>query len=336
MTAGKILSRVLQTIPVVLGVTLIVFSIMHLAPGDPIELMMGEAGHVGEGEIERLRHEYGLDLPLHLQYLRFLSGLARGDLGRSLASGEPVGRLIASRLPATIELTLVSILISLAIALPVGIVSAVRQSSLVDRIGTVWATLGVCAPEFWLGLVLMLVFSVNLHWFPISGRITYGVEPRAITGLYLLDSLLTVNLPAFVDALRHILMPAVTLGGAVLALTMRVIRASMLEVIHQDYVLFARSKGLSGTAVVLRHALRNALAPAVTVVALNVGILLGGNMIVETVFGWPGLGRLMVESIYNRDYPVVQAAVCIYALTYVAMNLVADVLYAYLNPRVKM
>lgn len=194
--------------------------------------------------------------------------------------------------------------------------------------------LGVSFPDFWLGLVLILLFSVSLGWLPIAGRITYGMEPPPVTGLYLVDSLLAGDWAAFGDALRHLVLPAVTLGTAMAALTMRITRSSMLEVIRQEYITYARAKGLSEWAVVVRHGLRNALIPTVTVVSLNAGTLLGGNMIVETIFGWPGLGRLVVDSIYVRDYPVVQAAVFIYALTYILMNLVADWLYTWLNPRV--
>ncbi|BAS27273.1 peptide ABC transporter permease [Limnochorda pilosa] len=319
----------------VIGVTLIVFTLIHLTPGDPVEVMMAGQGTVTQQQIDQLRAEMGLDEPLWRQYLLFLGGLARGDIGISFYyRGTSVGSLIASRLPATIELTVMALLISLVIALPVGVLSAVRRYSWPDRVGTVGALLGVSMPDFWLGLVLMIVFAVTLQWLPISGRITYGLEPAHLTGLYLLDSLLTRNGPAFGDALRHLLLPAVTLGAAMAALTMRITRSSMLEVIRQEYITYARAKGLSGARVVLRHVLRNALIPTVTVVTLNVGTLLGGNMIVETIFGWPGLGRLVVDSVYVRDYPVVQAAVFVYALTYILMNLAADSLYTYLNPRV--
>lgn len=319
----------------VLGVTLIVFTLIHLTPGDPVEAMMAGQGSVTQEQMDRLRAELGLDQPLWRQYLRFLSGLVRGDLGISFYyRGTPVGSLIAERLPATIELTAAALLISLVIALPAGVLSAVRRNRLPDRVGTVGALLGVSLPDFWLGLVLMLLFSVSLGWLPISGRITYGLEPAHVTGLYLLDSLLTGNGAAFWDALLHLLLPAVTLGAAMAALTMRITRSSMLEVLRQEYITYARAKGLAGSRVILRHGLRNALIPTVTVVTLNAGTLLGGNMIVESIFGWPGLGRLVVDSVYVRDYPVVQAAVFVYALTYIFMNLAADWLYTRLNPRV--
>ncbi|HLT58882.1 MAG TPA: ABC transporter permease [Limnochordales bacterium] len=336
MSAAQIINRFLQLIPVVIGVTVIVFLLMHLTPGDPVEVMFaGEAG-VSAEDLERYRRELGLDQPLPVQYLRFVQGLLRGDLGMSLMQRQPVRDLILSRLPATIELTAAAILISLLIAIPVGVIAAVRRYSTVDKVGTVGALLGVSMPDFWLGLVLILLFGIHWGVLPISGRIPWGMEPEHITGLYLVDSLLTGNWPAFWAALRHLLLPAVTLGTSMAALTMRVTRSSMLEVVHQDFITFARAKGLSGTQVVWRHGLRNALIPTVTVVTLNVGVLLGGNMIVETVFAWPGLGRLVVDSIYNRDYTVVQAAVLIYAITYVSMNFMADVLYTILNPRVRL
>lgn len=330
---NQFINRLLQTIPVVIGVTLIVFSLMHLTPGDPVEIMMGQ-GTVTEGEIQRIREELGLHLPLPVQYLRFITGIVKGDLGYSIYYRQPAREVIFSRLPATFELMVVAMIISLAISLPVGIISAVRQYSLLDKIGTIGALLGVSMPGFWLGLLLIMAFSVN--WiFPVAGRIGFGMAPQRITGLYLLDSILTCNWFSFWNALKHILLPAVTLGMSMAALTMKTIRSSMLEVIREDYITFARAKGLSRSQVVLKHALKNALIPTITVITLNMGVLLGGNMIVETVFGWPGLGSLVVNAIFNRDYPLVQASVLIYAVTFIICNLLADFLYTVLNPRVK-
>lgn len=333
MNLNQFINRLLQTIPVVIGVTIIVFSLMHLTPGDPVEIMMGE-GSVSEGEIQRIREELGLHLPLPVQYANFLLGVFKGDLGFSIFYRQNVSTIIFSRLPATIEMMVVSMMISLVIALPIGIISALRRHSLLDKVGTLFALLGVSMPSFWLGLLLIMLLSV--HWiFPVAGRIDYGMAPYSITGLYLLDSLLTLNWSSFWSAFKHILLPAITLGLAMAALTMRVTRSSMLEVIQQDYVIFARAKGLSYWQVVGKHALKNALIPTITVITLNMGVLLGGNMIVETVFGWPGLGSLVVNSIFNRDYPIVQASVLIYAITFILCNLFADFLYTILNPRVK-
>lgn len=335
MNVGQIINRLLQLIPVIIGVTFIVFLLMHLTPGDPVEVMFAGEGGVSEAELEVYRRELGLDQPFHIQYFRFVGGLLRGDLGTSLAQRQPVGSLIANRLPATIELTVAAIFVSLIIAIPAGVLAAVKRYSTVDKAGTLGALLGVSMPDFWLGLVLMLLFGITWKVLPISGRIPLGMEPTRITGLFIIDSLITADWVALKAALRHLALPAITLGTSMAALTMRVTRSSMLEVVHQDYITFARAKGLSGTQVVIGHALKNAMIPTVTVVTLNIGVLLGGNMIVESVFAWPGLGRLVVDSIYSRDYTVVQAAVLIYAVTYVTMNFLADVLYTVLNPRVR-
>lgn len=335
MNVAQVINRLLQIIPVVIGVTVIVFLLMHMTPGDPVELMLGDEGTFTQQDIDRMRRELGLDQPLHIQYVNFLKDAARGHFGMSVVQRRPVGTMVAARLPATIELTVAAMLISLVIAIPAGVIAAVHRHSPLDQAGTVGSLLGVSMPDFWFGLVMIIVLGVNLRWFPISGRIPFGMEPEHITGMYVVDAVLTGNWAALKAALRHLFMPAFTLGTTMAALTMRVTRSSMLEVINQDYIVFARAKGLSGTRVVVGHALKNALIPTVTVVALNVGVLLGGNMIVESVFAWPGLGRLVVESIFNRDYPVVQAAVLIYAITYVLMNFFSDVLYTVLNPRVR-
>lgn len=335
MNVAQIINRLLQLIPVIIGVTFIVFSLMYLTPGDPVEVMFGGEGAVSQEDLARLRRELGLDRPFLEQYVRFLGGLLRGDFGLSLIQRQPVGTLIANRLPATIELTAAAILVSLVIAIPAGVIAAVRRYSAIDKVGTLGTLLGVSLPDFWLGLILMLLFGITWKVLPISGRIPLGMEPTHITGLFVVDALLTGNWPALQAAIRHLALPAITLGTSMAALTMRVTRSSMLEVVHQDYITFARAKGLSGTQVVIGHGLKNALIPTVTVVTLNIGVLLGGNMIVESVFAWPGLGRLVVDSIYNRDYTVVQAAVLIYAITYVTMNFLADVLYTMLNPRVR-
>lgn len=335
MGIAQVVQRLLQLIPVIIGVTFIVFLLMYLTPGDPIEAMFLGEGAVSEEDLALYRRELGLDRPFHEQYFRFLGGLLRGNLGMSLVQRQPVSTLIANRLPATIELTLAAILVSLVIAIPAGVIAAVRRYSLIDKAGTLATLLGVSMPDFWLGLVLMLLFGITWQVLPISGRIPLGMEPTHVTGLFVVDALLTGDWPALKAALRHLALPAITLGTSMAALTMRVTRSSMLEVVHQDYITFARAKGLSGTQVVVRHGLKNGLIPTVTVVTLNIGVLLGGNMIVESVFAWPGLGRLVVDSIYNRDYTVVQAAVLVYAVTYVTMNFLADVVYTLLNPRVR-
>ncbi|MEW6524046.1 MAG: ABC transporter permease [Bacillota bacterium] len=330
----RVLERILATIPICLGVAITVFFVMRFTPGDPIDVMMGREGHVSEQHIAALRREFRLDEPLGRQLMYFLGGLARGDLGNSLVRYQPVGRLIRERLPATIELALAASLVALALAIPVGVISAVRQNSPVDRVSMAVSFLGVSMPAFYLGIILILFFSVRLGWLPVTGRIAYGLEPTRITGYLVLDGFLTGNLAAVKNALRHLILPAITLGAPMAAIVARVTRSSMLEVLRQDFVTLARAKGLTECSVVFRHALRNALIPTVTVAGIQLGVLLGGNMIVETVFSWPGIGRLCVDAIFQRDYPVVQGVVMVYALTFVGANLVVDIMYTLINPKI--
>ncbi|NIV28521.1 MAG: ABC transporter permease subunit, partial [Anaerolineae bacterium] len=224
----------------------------------------------------------------------------------------------------------------LLVAIPIGIYSAVRQYSVVDRLGMAGAFLGISMPAFWLGIILILLFSVRLRWLPVQGRIDFGIELQEITGIYVLDSILTLNGPALASSVKHLILPSVALGASVAAIIARVLRSSMVETLRQDYVTLARAKGQRESVVVNRHALRNALIPTVTVVGLQVGVLLGGNMIVETVFGWPGMGRMVVDAIFKRDFPLVQGSVMIYAFIFVIANLVVDILYHYLNPKIEL
>lgn len=332
-----VLQRMLQTIPILIGISVIVFSLMHLIPGDPVEIMLGGVGHVSQSDIELIRAELGLDRPLTQQYFAFVRGSLRGDWGTSIRARAPVKQLVLERLPATIELTLAAIGVSLLIGIPAGVLSAIRRYSFLDQLSTLVALIGVSMPGFWLGLILMLIFSVGLQWLPGGVRLGFDIPaPPEVTGFLLLDSLLAGNWVALRGTLKHLALPAITLGAPMAALTMRVTRSSMLEVIDQDYITFARAKGLKESAVIIRHALRNALIPIITVIALNMGSLLGGNMIIERIFSWPGLGQLVVDSIRTYDYPVLQATVLLYALTYVAMNLLADLSYVRLNPRVRL
>jgi peptide/nickel transport system permease protein len=331
----KILERVLVTIPIMFGVAVVVFLFMRLTPGDPVDIMMGQGGAVSTGEMEQLRSEFHLDEPLHVQLWLFLRDAVRGDLGYSYTQKRPVSELIAERLPATIELALGSLLFSLIVAIPIGILSAVRQHSLLDQFSMAGAFLGISMPPFWLGIIMILLFAVRLHWLPVQGRLDYGVPLQYVTGFYVLDSILGRNGPALVSSLKHLILPSVCLGAAVAAVVARVLRSSMVEILRQDYVVLARAKGQSEFLVVMKHALRNALIPTVTVVGLQIGTLLGGNMIVETVFSWPGLGRLVVDAIFERDFPMVQGAVMVYAFTFVIANLVVDILYTYLNPKIE-
>ncbi len=329
----KILERLLSAIPVAVGVAVLAFLFLRFLPGDPVEIMLGDT-QVSQLQIDALRHELNLDQPLGSQLLHFFGQLLQGHLGTSIVKDQTVASMIAGALPATIELTLATVLIAVLIALPVGLLSAIYQGSWLDRVVLSGALLGISMPSFWFGLLLILLFAVEVHLLPTSGRIssTLLVEPR--TGFMLIDTLLAGDLRAFVDAVRHLILPALTLGVVFAAVLARVIRSSMIEALHRQYVTTARAKGVRERAVIVKHALRNALIPAVTVAGLQIGELLGGNMIVETIFAWPGVGRLVVNSIFARDYVVVQAAVMLYAITYVAVNLVVDVLYTVLNPRI--
>ena len=334
MRTIKIIERILTTIPIMLGVTIIVFLFMRLTPGDPVDIMMGQGGAVSAGEMEQLRHEFHLDEPLSTQLWLFLKDAAHGNLGYSYTQKRPVSELIAERLPATIELATGAMFFALLISVPIGVISAVKQHSLIDQFTMAGAFLGISMPAFWLGIVLILIFAVRLHWLPVQGRISYGTGLEEITGFYILDSLLTRNREALVSSIKHLILPSITLGAAVAAIIARVLRSSMVEILRQDYVTLARAKGQVEFLVVMKHALRNALIPTVTVVGLQVGTLLGGNMIVETVFGWPGLGRMVVKAIFERDFPLVQGSVMVYAFTFVIANLIVDILYTYLNPKI--
>ena len=323
-------------IPIVLGVAIIVFLFMRLMPGDPVDIMMGQGGSVSLGEIEKLREEFNLDKPLYVQLGIFLGDLLHGDLGNSYVQKRPVDEIIMGRLPATIELAIGGLIVSLLIAFPIGIISAVKQNSWVDRISMAGAFLGISMPGFWFGIVLLLLFAVNLHWLPVQGRIDNSAALQQVTGFYVLDSLITGNRAALGSSIKHLILPSITLGAPMAAVIARVLRSSMLETLRADYVTLARAKGATEFSVVIKHALRNALIPTITVVGLQVGVLLGGNMIVETIFGWPGLGRTVVSAIFDRDFPLVQGSVMIYAFIFVVTNLIVDIVYTYLNPKIQM
>lgn len=335
MTFGKLVERLLHLIPVLIGVSAIVFLMITLTPGDPVEIMLGDQRATPE-QIAALRHDMGLDRPLLERFLAFLANAAQGDFGLSFFHRRPVFDVIVERLPATIELTLVALLLSLVIAIPLGVLAAVKANTILDRLATLGSLIGTSLPGFWLGILLLVLFAVELRLLPVSGRMGFDAEVPMVTGFALIDTLVAGRLDSFADALAHIIMPAVTLALPMAAILTRVTRTSMMEVLRADYIVFAEAKGLSRARILGRHALKNALIPTVTVAALETGSLLGGNMIVETVFGWPGLGRLVVEGIFARNYPLVQAAVLLYAVTYVWLNFMADLLYTALNPRVRL
>ena len=328
----RIVHRVLLAVPVALGVAVLAFFSLHLLPGDPVEIMLGDTNS-SAATIRAAQHELHLDQPLPVQLELFFAQLARGDLGTSIVQHRPAAALIAGALPATIELTAATIVIAVLIAVPMGLASALRPRSWIDRAVLSTSLLGASMPAFWFGLLLILFFGVNARLLPTSGQIDPTIAVPPATGFLLVDGLLAGSGAALASVLRHLLMPALTLGVVFAAVLARTVRSSMIEVLRRRYVTTARAKGLPETAVVIKHALRNALIPAITVAGLQIGELLGGNMIVETVFAWPGLGRLVVNSIFARDYVVVQAAVMLYAITYVAANLAVDIAYTVLDPQ---
>ncbi len=328
-----LLRRLGQTALVVFGVSVIVFSLVHLTPGDPVDALFSGQNVTAQQKAE-YRHQMGLDQSLGRQYATFAAGAVQGDLGTSLRGGQPVWSKITQTLPATIELTLAALLIAILIAVPIAVVSALRQGSVWDRGGSVAALFGISMPSFWLGIMLILVLSVRVHMFPASGRLAIGTGLHQITGLVLVDSLLQGNWAAFGSGVQHLALPALTLGAAIAATLARVLRSGLLEVKGQDYIEALRARGLPFLQV-LRHMLRNALPATITVMGVRIGVLLGGAIVVETVFSWPGVGRLIVDSIRNRDYPVVQGAVLVMAVLFVLVNLVTDLIHGWLDPRVK-
>jgi peptide/nickel transport system permease protein len=328
-----IIKRVLGVIPVLLCVSMLVFGFVRLIPGDPALVMLGE--RATPENIARVREQLGLNKPVYEQYLIFLGNALHGDLGRSILRQEPVTQEIIRRFPATIELALAALLFAIAVGIPAGVISAVRRGSWFDSSSMLVALTGVSMPIFWLGLMLIYLFAVVLHLLPTGGRLDAGTQLAPITNLVLVDSLLRGNMPVFIQGLRHLLLPALALGTIPMAIIARMTRSSMLEVLGQDYIRTAHAKGLMARTVVVRHALRNAWLPIITVVGLQVGLLLSGAILTETVFSWPGIGRWLVDAIFARDYPIVQGVTLIIALIFVVVNLSVDILYALVDPRIR-
>lgn len=390
-----ILRRLVATIPVLFGVSLLVFSFIHLIPGDPALAMLGE--HATEENVARIRERLGLNEPLPVQYVRFLvgkmtferispddvyktrlgkscvkleklegtivcqreglswtdkydvnacynlsgimvchdGGVLWGDLGNSIHGNIPVATELKRRFPATVELSLAAILIAVIIAIPAGVVSAIRRNSLIDTMTMMGALIGVSMPIFWLAILLMYIFGLVLGWFPTGGRLSVGMELEHITGLHLVDATLTRNWPAFKDALSHLVLPSIALATIPLAIIARMMRSSMLEVLGLDYVRTARAKGLSERVIIIRHVMRNALLPVITIIGIQLGSLMGGAILTETVFAWPGIGKWVFDAISGRDYPIVQSVTLLVALIFVLVNLVVDISYAFLNPKIR-
>lgn len=302
---GFFLRRVVLVIPTIVGAVTLVFFFLHMIPGDPVEVMLGETAQ--QADKEKLREELGLNLPLYVQYGRFMAGVAQGNLGESYFYRRPVAQVIADRVPATVELALAAFLVAGLIAIPLGIVAALREGTAVDNASVLFSLVGVSMPNFWLGPLLIILFSIHLGWFPVSGRGGVG----------------------------SLVLPAITLGTALAAVLSRMTRASLLERLGEDYLTVARAKGLPEWKVILKHALRNALIPIITVMGLQFGALLSGAIITENVFSWPGIGTLLINAIAARDYPLVQGCVLFITFSYVFVNLVTDLLYGWVDPRIR-
>ena len=316
-----------------LGVSIVVFFMVRAIPGDPAQLLLGQ--QATQEQVQQVRQNMGLDKPVIVQYGIFLADALRGDLGQSIVTGRPVTTELLARFPATLELTLFAMLVAVVVGVPVGVISAVKQYSWLDKVTSVLALTGISMPIFWLAMILIVVFFVNLGWLPFPGRLSTGYAVTSITGLVLVDSLLTLNFPAFWDGLKHLILPAIALGTIPMAVVMRMTRSSMLEVMGEDYVRTARAKGVVPWRVIFKHALRNAMLPTVTVIGLQTGLLMSGAVITETIFSWPGVGQIAYDSVNRRDYAMIQGVVLYGAALFVLVNLFVDILYAVLDPRVR-
>lgn len=328
-----IIKRLLALIPILIGVAVIVFLIVHLIPGDPAQTMLGE--RATDQALERLREQMGLNDPLPVQFWRYIKDLLRGDFGRSIMSNNPVSQELAQRFPATLELSFFAIMFAVGIGVPAGIFAAINQNSWFDNLSMLIALMGVSMPIFWLGLMFIWLFAVELGWFPPSSRIGIGLDFSPITNLYVLDSILQSNFSALKDVLHHLVLPAVALGTIPMAIIARMTRSSMLEVLRRDFIRTAYAKGLKRKVVIFKHTLKNAMVPIITVVGLQFGVLLGGAVMTETIFSWPGLGKYLVDAIYARDFPIVQGGILFFAGVFVIVNLLVDLSYALFDPRIQ-
>jgi dipeptide transport system permease protein len=329
-----LITRVALIIPTFIGVTLLAFAMIRLVPGDPIQLLAGERGISAERH-EQLKIQYGLDKPLLVQYAIYIGNVLQGDLGRSISTREPVLREFLALFPATIELSFCAMLFAVVLGLPAGILAALNRGKAPDHVVMGASLTGFSMPIFWWGLLLILFFSVYLRWTPVSGRIAIQYFFDSVTGFMLIDSLLSGQEGAFKSALRHLILPSIVLGTIPLAVIARMTRSSMLEVLSEDYIRTARAKGLPPWRIISLHALRNALIPVITVIGLQVGALLAGAILTETIFSWPGVGKWLVESIRRRDYPILQGGVLLVATVIILVNLTVDLLYGLINPRIR-
>ncbi len=329
-----LLRRLTMIIPAFIGVTLLTFALIHLIPGDPVELMAGERGITPERHA-KLRAEMGLDQPLWIQYGKYLGNVLQGDLGKSIVTKQPVIEEFLSLFPATLELSFFAMLFAVMVGLPAGIIAGVRRGSIFDHTVMGASLTGYSMPIFWWGILLILFFSVKLGWTPVSGRISAMYWIDTDTGFMLIDALRSDEKGAFVSALSHLILPSIVLGTIPLAVIARMTRSSMLEVLNEDYVRTARAKGCGPIRVVCGHALRNALIPVVTVIGLQIGVLLAGAILTETIFAWPGVGKWILECIRRRDYPAIQGGILLISTVVILVNTSVDLLYGIINPRIR-
>ncbi|MCK4309834.1 MAG: ABC transporter permease [Methanomicrobia archaeon] len=328
-----ILKRLAMLVIVLLGVSVITFVLVRSAPGDPAVNLLGQ--HATAEKLEEIREKYHLNDPIYVQYYIWLRMALKGDLGRSIESRDLVTSEIMERLPMTLELSLIAIIIASVVGIIAGVISSVRQYSAADYGVMIGALFGISMPVFWLGLMLIFIFSVKLGITPVMGRLSTGIELERITGMYVLDSILTLNWEAFVDSIKHLILPSIALATIPMATIARMTRSSMLEVLRQDFIRTERAKGLSERAVVYKHAIKNALIPIATVIGMNVGILMGGAVLTETIFSLPGLGKYIADAILAYDYPVVQGFTIFFATIIVLVNLATDIIYMYIDPRIR-
>ena len=329
-----IFRRVALIVPTFFGVTLLAFALIRLIPGDPVENLSGERGMDPERRL-RLLHQFGLDQPLYTQYFDYIGNVLKGDLGTSLTTHEPVLTEFLTLFPATFELAFFALIFAVCVGLPAGILAAIKRNTVADYAVMGVSLTGYSMPIFWWALLLILLFSVQLGWTPVSGRLAVQFDVPATTGFMLIDTLRSGEPGAFRSALSHLILPTIALGTIPLAVIARMTRSSMLEVLREDYVRTARAKGLPQLQVVLVHALRNALIPVITVIGLQVGLLLSGAILTETIFSWPGIGNWLIHGVQSRDYPVVQGGILLIATIVISVNLIVDLLYGVINPRIR-
>lgn len=331
--ASFLLRRLLALIPVLILVLVIVFSLVRLIPGDPAVTLLGPGAT--DQQIAALRAQMRLDEPFYLQFINYVLGLLRGDMGTSLKSGAPVLSEILLRLPATLELAVCATLIAIVVGIPIGVLSATRPNSLFDHFTRIFSLIGVSMPAFLLALILQLIFATYLGWLPVSGRLSPYFVMQPITGFVMLDGIITGQWDVVVSAIRHLVLPTAVLAAFLAATLGRFVRDTMLEVMSEDFIRTARAKGLSRSQVIIEHGLRNSLLPAVTIIGLKFAEMLGGAILTETIFAWPGIGRFMFEAIRNRDYPVIQGTTLVFSLLFMLTSVLVDLLYGVLDPRVR-